>query len=372
MDFLRFIVANKWIDQETYVRIRRMQNAGLQQLHTSGKTLGDLNDFTDIRPTPVGDILKRDDFSASRTSILRKARANDLGDLLGRWHEWHLSNQEPISTYSMESEFTKRLYERQFEKRVVGHYLAAHEGELSIVHDGDCVIIPEGTSSFYAALSIAALRSKLTVVTSNLGVVREFSENSALSRKVKPLRVLGGEVNRASLGNHVGPVDEIFTGDPRVTVVVSSVEHFSPVVGPCAPDAASAGSRCNIIEAAIAKEVRRIVFIADYTKLCEDPPSVPIITKWPKKFAGYPGKVDIVTCPPPTLRQKFAEIGDDALIRNRYQTRIPTTGQAWREYETIARELYELAEDSRNIEFHEAFELVEPQAESVVEAGVGA
>ncbi len=363
MDFLRFIVANRWIDQETYLRIRRTQNGGLQQFYSSGTTLGDLNDFTEIRPTPVGDILKQPDFSAACTSILRKARANDLADLLGRWYEWHLSNQEPISTYSMESEFTKRLYERQLEKRAVGHYLAEHDGASSIVHDGDCVIIPEGTSSFYAALSIVALRSNLTIVTSNLGVVREFSENSALSEKALSLRALGGEVNRASLANHVGPVDEIFTGDPQVTVVVSSVEHFSPVVGPCAPDAASAGSRCNIIEAAIEKEVRRIVFICDYTKLCKEPPSVQIITKWPKKFVGYPGRVDIVTCPPPALREAFVESGDAALMCHRYGTRIPTNGRDWREYETIARELYELAEDTGNVEFHEAFELVESEVD---------
>ena len=125
-----------------------------------------------LRKIPAGDILK-DMISKNELDL-------DLDEQLKNWWQWHLDKLEPISDYSLASNFGTKLYKQQCEKQSVARFITSakrvRQG-ASIIQGTDTVVINEGTSCFYVGLAAAAHCENITIVTSNGGIIREYHEN---------------------------------------------------------------------------------------------------------------------------------------------------------------------------------------------------
>ena len=255
----------------------------------------------------------------------------------------------------------------------------------TIIRNHDVVVIPEGSSGTYVGLAIAAVRSEVTVATSNAPLIREYRDNPFVARKFREFNIFGGradysnETQRAECGGVHGAAflaqfrTAIKDADPAITIVVMPVSgllaHEGPfVAGP------TAGIKRTIIEESLRHGVREVVFIADYTKqMCANEGNfgVPLfsVDAWKDLLAEYPNAISVVTAPPPAMRNALA-FGQGKDPRKRIldaiNNPIPFAGED-ADYNRNASRLAEIVGTYKNHGqyqplYHEAHELLDKQS----------
>lgn len=277
--------------------------------------------LNDIKRLPFGDVLMQPGFSEICNAVYQRSGATCLDDLILMWRQFHVENFEAISEYSLTSTFGKNLHRNVSEKKLCAHYIAKSEdfGRMPLVHDGDHVIIPEGTSAFYVGLAIAGLRRDITFITSNGPFLRELSENPVLAANTRNVLVVGGELeadtkgsvaSRGFVGIHTEREFESAMSEPGATVLVSSVNGLLPVYGPFAPTdptPKTASTRYAILKYAMQKNIRQVVFVSDYTKMLPSKRTAygePIFSdenEWYRFMNDHRHRISIVAAPPPSF-----------------------------------------------------------------------
>lgn len=275
-----------------------------------------------VRKHPIGDVIESLPF---KNEIYNNAGVTSLGELVDKWQQWHVSNIEPIATYSTSSRVGKNVYARQEEKKLVARFVNQERiGTGPLIQNSDTVVIPEGSSAFYVGLAIAAIRKRVSIVTSNALLCREYLDNPALAKSFKDFYAIGGladkdsSLSRSEHGGYFGPdaqyAYEIAIKDrPAATVVIMPVSGLLHRDGPYATDDFIRALKYSIIRASLTDErrVREFVFIADYSKHLPqnvDSYGAPVVEReeWAKLLKQNQGRISVVTAPPPSLRTAFS------------------------------------------------------------------
>jgi hypothetical protein len=371
VDFAAFLYLSGRISGKQYTSLRADQ-FHLHSAQSRGDSLFTTNEFELMesavsRQQPLGEIIRRKPWFAESCS---RPPARDFDGLLTDWWTWHLDRLEPISDYSLTGSFGRRLFENQLEKQLVAKFLVSEpvcQGRCPILDD-DVVVLPEGTSAFYIGLAVAAHRSRATIVTSNGGLVREYHENPVLRTKLKGLEVIRGHAESETRGIAANAKDwRSIVGDdhdPTATVVISTVEGLLPEEGPFAPSPTAANARAKLVEAALSENVRHVIFVADYSKqLNSKRPKYGHLlfqnrARWKQILNSEPGRVLIVTSPPPRLCEFIRGNGMSAsvLLRNlKYHPDVTLSQGEVAEYEACAQRLVEIGKQRQNETlYHEA------------------
>jgi len=322
MDFGAFLVRKQWLKRKqflllTWEAVKSSDGHANAEdfLEPSLQDTTDLESLAKLRPQPFGDMLTR--HSEILEEVFRRSGLKSVAQLVECWHEWHVEHLQPISDFSLTPivrSFGIRLYQEEMEKRLCAELIAKE-----LVHDADHVILPEGTSTFWVGLGVLQQWENLWIITSNGALVRELHENAALRQHAKAITVIGGEIDldvdaggaasRGFIGHstRVG-FDAAIIDKPGATVVVSSVNGLLPDTGPYAPCPTSGFTRHSLLLKALDSNVRKVVFVADYTKVSprrigdygdaifSDP------KQWREILEKHRSRIVIVVAPPPEVR----------------------------------------------------------------------
>jgi len=319
--------------------------------------IDEIEDLASIRPFPFGEVLAASSFAGEFFSRVGKS----LGELVDEWHEWHRGRLEPISSYSTTSKFGRELYVRQAEKKYVAQYLVgatAPDGS-TIIQENDRVIITEGSSGLYVGLGIAAASHNTEIITSSGCLLREYRDNPAVARRFRKVCVVGGEVDydmELNRSEHDGvhgdlckELDKALKTHPPATVVVITGSFLSANAGP-ATIGPTASLKANIIREALKIGVRKVVFVADYTKHIRMQGRIAgnqvfSSDEWHAVVANNKERIHIVTSPPPALRALLVSgQGNDVRRRTLENFSEPPISFTDEDhfYNTAARELQDL------------------------------
>lgn len=194
MRFDEFLFHAGWLTYEEFTKVStqavRGSKCSFSPTHFLRPTLktsfdpksSSLDDLSGIRPRPFGEVLEKQ-FSDILKDVLSRSGEKDLSGLLNVYYKWHAYQVEPVSSFRQCSEFGRRLYSQDMEKRTVARCLAdgAFFSQKSIVRDGDYVYIPEGSSGLFAGIAIIAYRNNIHILTSSGALIREIFEMSSCS-----------------------------------------------------------------------------------------------------------------------------------------------------------------------------------------------
>ena len=283
-----------------------------------------------VRRHPIGDVidhLRDPDKPPQSAEIYRAAGVCNLAELVEKWQQWHREHYVPIASYSTASRFGNNLYNNLIEKRLVAEYVNRQKvGNSTLIRDTDTVVIPEGSSSFHIGLAIAAAKRKASIVTSNVALCREYTDNPAVAQAYYNFHIVGGLVDRdpdlhqTEHGGTFGPDAEhayetAIQQSPTVTVVVMPVSGLLATDGPYATDEFVRRLKYSIIRASLLDKtkVREFLFIADYSKHLPDSVDsygAPVMERddWKRLISENRQRVHLVTVPPPALRAALAVI----------------------------------------------------------------
>ncbi|OHB68005.1 MAG: hypothetical protein A2V70_06685 [Planctomycetes bacterium RBG_13_63_9] len=338
--------------------------------------LSKITDLGSIRESPFGDILT----GWNKAGEFFEGAKKNLAELVQEWHEWHRDQLEPIATYSLNSEFGRKLYEQQEEKKLVARFVAnarVRDGGR-MIGVGECVIIPEGTSGLYVGLALAAARRDVNMHTSNAGLIREYRDNPAIASGFHELFVIGGvaDFNRTKGRSEYYTVQgdtclsqyrDVLSADPPATVVIMTVSRLTADQGP--EVSGETGSiKAEIIRDSLKNRVRELIFVADYTKHIEPDggyAGVPIFSspkEWNDIVEKSRDRIRIVTAPPSNLRAALAQqYATDVLARDLKKCKGPQPfNDCDMKYDREAKALYcmlagdKVAELGFRPKFHEA------------------
>ena len=334
-------------------------------------------DFAPLMRVPFGDILCQGRNSHLLENVLGRSQSESLDDLVFEWRKFHVDNYEPISEYSLTTEFGKRLHCNIAEKKLCAKFIASSDsfGLTPIIHDGSHVIIPEGSSAFYAGLAIGALRKNITFITSNGAFIRELSENPVLASSARNVYVVGGELdtdpengNVASRG-FIGPSAELdfdrALEKPGATVLVCSVNGLLPQdgpFGPAIPSPKTCMTRLSLLKTAVSRGVRHIVFVCDWSKMLygsRESYGEPIFTQrnaWQDFLRNHILNISFAIAPPQEL-SIVPEFAKQAARHRPFQGLDPQIDSAiCRDYLKCAKEIDEgISEICLENRFHELF-----------------
>ncbi|HRX82262.1 MAG TPA: hypothetical protein P5307_24515 [Pirellulaceae bacterium] len=323
MKFPPFLVRQHWLTKDEYMLLNWRSVKSIRGTTSRDGFLEpsireqEVELLDEVRPIPFGDILKADSEIIER--VLLRSDCKDFDDLVKRWHDWHVENCQPISDFGLSpaepKPFGKRLYEQAEEKRLCGNFVAN-----SIVHDGDHIVIPEGTSAFWVALCCLGRRKKLRVISSNGALIRELLENPVLRSNAIGVSVIGGEMDsdlggcgRGFIGESTKVAyEEAIQRKPGATVVISSVNGLIADEGPFAPCPVAGFTRHAVLMHALESNVRTVVFAVDYTKMTRKTRKEygdPIFSdkaNWRGIVDRYKERIKVVVTPPPDIRENEA------------------------------------------------------------------
>jgi hypothetical protein len=321
--------------------------------------------------------------------IYHNANVANLKELVEKWQQWHVDNLEPIVNYPTGSEFALRLYEnRPVEKKLVAWFLAnVRIRGQSLISNTDKVVVPEGSSSFYIGLGIAAWRSSVCVISTNGPLFCEYLCNPAFSNALDNFYLVGGKADhRPARHIQARPAfnacqngglfnatareayEQAITDRPEATVVIMPVSGILPNEGPYGLDAHTRELKRFVINCSVRHGVRKLVFVADYTKHCvnernQNKYGLPVLnapSDWNTLLEEHHDRIALVTAPPPAMRDLFrgappihpAERLNIQLLRANAQP-----SAALCNYNQVAREFGEIFQDSSGMPcFHEAWD----------------
>jgi hypothetical protein len=323
--------------------------------------LPDEGSIAEFMRIPFGDSLQRH-FKNTLDNVLGKSQCQTLDELVEKWQKFHSVGLEPISEYSLTTTFGKKLYENVAEKKACARFVAQSDafGVAQIVHDGDHVIVPEGSSAFYVGLAIAAIRRNITLITSNGPLIRELSENTFLTKRLKNVFVVGGEMDldsdgrvasRGFLGiNSQAEFARVSKDSPGATVLVCSVNGLLPHEGPFAPSIPtpkSCKTRLSLLDECARNGIRQIAFVCDWTKMLFSKkssygePIFAIRQTWERFLRDYVNNITFVIAPPAAISAsaEFAKLSP----RNRPFQGLSDdmNSSSYREYLKCVKELDE-------------------------------
>jgi len=271
--------------------------------------LGQVKRLDDVYRTPFGDVLVNEQKIFER---MRAAEPNvDVDSLLKEWRTWHVQNLEPICTYSLTTKIGKEMYHRRIEKKLVARHVAS-----TFIGHGDTVCIPEGSSATYVGLAIGLLFQKVTIVTSNEPLLREYRENPQFAPSFREMHAIGGHVDDViAHGGVSGPkcqeqFETAIQKDPGTTVVIMPVSGLLPDSGPYGLDDATCRLKEKLIRAGLEANIRALIFVTDYTKHIPSRKSTygrPLFNRpgeWAQLLRDHQNRIRIVTAPPPELRRQ--------------------------------------------------------------------
>ncbi len=356
MDFGTFLVRQHWLKIPEFAALTSASLRAAEgrkspdgYLEPSLREVLESSERGRLRPYPLGDVLRNN--AGILSEALNRSGAKDFEDLVAMWQQWHVDEVEPISDFCLsprQRSFGERLYNCEAEKRSCAEYVAR-----TFIHAADHVVIPEGTSTFWCGLGALRHWSNLCIITSNGALVRELHENPRLRRRVTSVNVVGGQMDLdpdkggAASRGFVGEAarqgfDQAIVEQPGATVVLSSVNGLLSDSGPYAPCPVSGFTRHSLLMKAFDSNVRKVVFVADYTKMRpKDEASYgdAIFSdkkQWRSIVDNYRGRLAIVVAPPPEVRS------DPALMATRPADRVirgKGYSQPLVEYLTVAAEL---------------------------------
>lgn len=349
MRFNDYLFFTQRLTPEEYASLMMMQNPAAYDAYCAdpkkifGVGLNTITDLQSVRRKPFGDVLRDDG------AVLSKLDKN-LDALIEEWQKWHVENLEPLCTYSLTTKIGRELFRNQLEKKLVARHVASE-----LVEDADVVCIPEGSSATYVGLAIAVYHKRVTIVTSNEPLLREYRDNTLLSPRFQEMQAIGGHVDDFVVHGGVSGVkcEEQFEGaikrDPGATVVIMPVTGLLPEDGPYGEDAATRHLKEKLINVSLNENVRALVFITDYTKHF---PSMkkkygqPVFAnkqRWQQILRDFRDRISIISVPPPTLRTQMGALGQP-LMRQFSNTQPYEIPIVEKEYDNVAKHL---ARDTR-------------------------
>jgi len=315
MKFSDYLFFTQRLTCEDYIMLLIMQNRkALEQYYKDPKQKSEIHvakakGLEDFYRTPFGDVL------INEQKVFEKMRAADpkvdLDSLLNEWRRWHVENLEPFCTYSLSTKIGKEMYNRRIEKKMVARHVAS-----TFVGNGDTVCIPEGSSGTYVGLAIGLLYEKVTIVTSNEPLLREYRENPQFAPSFHEMLAIGGHVDDLiAHGGVSGPkcqeqFEKAIQKDPGATVVIMPVSGLLPDPGPHGLDDATCKLKEMLIRVSLGANVRALIFVTDYTKHLPSRMSSygrPLFNRrgeWAQLLRDHRDRIRIVTAPPPELRRQ--------------------------------------------------------------------
>ncbi|WP_417385527.1 hypothetical protein [Gimesia sp.] len=379
MQFGNFLLQRQKITWEEYQKLIARQHGHIVRDQKFNDFLEVSYDLSNRRLNPFGEVLRHSKIGQTVADRHLQTIDEFITTSVEEWWKWHLDSLEPLGIYSTASRYGAQLYVRDFEKKCVGELVAntkvRSNHTASIVRNGDNVVIPDGSSSAYAGLAIAAFRENVRITTSNDILIREMRDNPCVARAFhRGFTVIGGEADfdaSSRCAQHGGcfEVDAqkqfecAISNNPKATVVVISVNGLLPDDGPFSKDGDTYGVKKQIIDSAIEANVREIVFVADYTKHQQnnrEQYGIPIYATprdWRSTVENNYERISIVTAPPPEIRNHMNSISGSIQDRDLRALEIQELHkQSIREYDQAAKAFDSLLrnspfEDSR---FHEA------------------
>jgi hypothetical protein len=276
-------------------------------------SIDDLQDnLESLRQIPFGELLEA--HPSVLQEVLLRSGKRGLDELTEDWYAWHCDHLEPICDYCLKNDMGEHLYRQQSAKKRVAQFLvdahAANGG--AIIRENDAVILPEGTSTLYVGLAIAAHKRKMTLHTSNSGLVHEYRHNPVLANRLKDFFIIGGKADwkycevegKRCFEQYLNALSEDHAG----TVLVIPVSRLTPSQGPAATGP-SWKIRGDLVSKGLLRGVQRVVFIADHTKLAKEPgdDEHPIFTPrdWRRILIEHRDRILIVTSVPAGLQNAY-------------------------------------------------------------------
>lgn len=381
MDFGRYLWFTQRLTGEEYrdLHARELNMKVPKDGRFHATHLDDFQDLGAARKFPFGEVLKD---SPVRETVLSRAKKS-IDELVQEWQTWHLTELEPLCTYSLKSQFGERLYAQQREKKLVASFLVAGRARAgaAMIQKGDTVVLHEGTSAAYVGLAIAAHRLQATIVTSNPVLIREYQDNPAFSdqfRQNSRFVSIGGDLGQCGVCGKATPqqYSDAIQTDPKATVVIVSVNGLLPEDGPRFLFGNQDGVRKAIIDAALRGQhrVRLLVFVMDYTKQqtrdVERRYGHPLFTAsdWKALLSDYGEQIRIVTAPPPPLRAAMTSETDRDIPSRRIELMKgpePLDTPQVHEYDAVAKKFDKLVAAAkgghREPRYLEAIEQLIPQ-----------
>jgi hypothetical protein len=381
MELHDWLLWSRYVTKREYLQIVKQQIEGsLSDVEFDEHGFAKIDDaevrgLNHGRRHPVGEVIDRMDL---RRHVYHRAHVEDLPGLVFKWQSWHVDHLEPIANYSTASLFGKNLYVRHAEKKLVAWFVSkAHVRSGPIIRDGDTVVIPEGSSAFYVGLGIAAWRKRVSVITSNGPLYREYLDNPALANSFRDFHVIGGcadldrEHHRSERAGVFGfacqqAYKQAITTDPRATVVVMPVSGMLPDDGPYALDGESGGLKRSIILDSIGdaaeEKVREIIFVTDYSKHMRDESErygSPIFERgtWRNMLERNHDRITLVAAPPPLMREALCAAEPVHPARRTLSDLGPEAGfsECDRKYNSTARAMGKMFHSNSRLMFHEAY-----------------
>jgi hypothetical protein len=179
----------------------------------------------------------------------------------------------------MNSRVVRKLYQAEFEKRLVAQYLCSGvlESGRRFIYDGDNLVLPEGSSIFYIGLTLAATHRNIAIATSNQLLIEEYFSNPELASSFSTgFLTVGGYPDKSECGgSDQGAVfkspaefafEKAIEEDPGATVVLIPVSGITLDAGPFATKGDVSSLKKKIIQKSVLKSVREVIIVCDWRK----------------------------------------------------------------------------------------------------------
>ncbi|MDY0168825.1 MAG: hypothetical protein RBS80_19930 [Thermoguttaceae bacterium] len=327
MELHDWLLRSRFISRSEYADILNAEFKGTwsgAEFDTNGFVRiaqADQLDVAVARKHPIGAVLDRA-LPLLAKQVYARAGVSDLSELVFMWQQWHVTNLEPIVNHPTSCRFGANLHVNRLEKKLAAWFITnAKVRGNSIIKNADVVVIPEGSSAFYAGLAIAAYRTHVSLITSNGALYCEYLANPALARSFSDFHVIGGlaDLDRdrrlPENGGMFGLQSEetykrAIQDRPQATVIVMPVTGLLPEEGPFALAEETGALKLSIIRDGLDSGVRELVFVADYSKHLEselrsDRYGKPIMRPraWRELLEQEQGRISLTTAPPAQLRE---------------------------------------------------------------------
>lgn len=184
------------------------------------------------------------EFGVSEVTIRRDLSNLEKEGLIERTHGGAVSSSKSRFELSFEQKVAKNMIEKN---RIA-------EKALSLIEDGDTIILDSGTTTFQLAKKLGSKR-ELTVVTNAINFVTELSAHSGLC-----LVLLGG-IYKPATGATIGPLTNRTLKDLHVDKFFLGCNAFTISGGLMTADMADAETRKEMIKVA-----SQVIVLADSTK----------------------------------------------------------------------------------------------------------
>jgi hypothetical protein len=176
-----------------------------------------------------------------------------------------MSLEQPRVVWSEKIPFGQRVCLSAIEKQAVGLHVAENFLEAQAV-----VFLSDGSSTYHMALRIFRDPLPLTLLTTNVAIALERALREARAGKVR-VEMAGGIVDSELLMVCGDATEETIRGwAKRTSVFIASMRNYHRTCGPTERHPPSQREISLACESAL-KEGSRIIFVADHSKLSEQP-----------------------------------------------------------------------------------------------------